>query len=58
MPIVDNLRASPGITAGTHGERDAFVVERYGRLGIAVGDAQQEPSAPEVVALTFDKLAR
>jgi uracil-DNA glycosylase len=58
VPLMDHRRAFICIAARTHGQDDAFMVERNGRLRFPMDDGHQVPPPPEIVTLPLDELAR
>ncbi len=46
VPVMHYLGAFLGGAGGTHRQRDALVVDGYGRLGVAIHHREQMPASP------------
>ena len=57
MPVVHHSGAFLSITARSHREGDAPVVEQNERLGFPVDHGKEVPPPPQVMALAFDEPA-
>ena len=56
MPLVQHVGPLGLVAAGSHGQRDAFVIEPYRRFGVLIIHGHQVTSAAYVMAFALNQL--